>query len=39
LFINDFEDFDDEDYVELDECELVSVYEDDKVVLVCELDS
>ncbi len=42
LFINDFEDFDDEDfdyedYVELDECELVSLY-DDEAVLVCELD-
>ncbi len=37
LFINGFEDFD-EDFVELDDCELVSFY-DDEAVLVCELDS
>ena len=37
LFTNDFDDFD-EDFFELDDCELVSFF-DDEAVLVCELDS
>jgi hypothetical protein len=37
LFTNDFDDFD-ENFFELDDCELVSFF-DDEAVLVCELDS
>ena len=36
-FINDFEAFDYEDFVELDDCELVSLF-DGQFVIVCELD-